>query len=83
MVIDIPGASTDNSVAMQLWGNGKGNHQQFYLQSVSDGTYAFLTKISNKAKGLDVASHSLNEGAAIIQYTYKGAANQRWKLEKV
>ena len=83
MVIDIPGASTDNSVAMQLWGNGKGNHQQFYLQSVSDGTYAFLTKISNKAKGLDVVSHSLNEGAAIIQYTYKGAANQRWKLEKV
>ena len=83
MVIDLPGASKDDSVEMQLWGNTKGDHQQLYLQDNGDGTYAFLTKTTNKAKGLDVMKHSTDDGASVIQYTYKGLNNQKWKLERL
>ena len=83
MVIDIPSASKDNSVKMRLWGNTKGDHQQFYLQNNGDGTYAFLTKITSNEKGLDVMAHSTDEGASIIQYIYKGLNNQKWTLEKL
>lgn len=83
MVIDIPGASKDDGVKLQIWGNTNDKHQHFYLQQNADGSYAILTKITNKTKGLDVTSKSREEGAHVIQYTYNNEDNQKWKLEKV
>jgi len=83
-VIDIPGASTDNGVQLQIWGGTAGaDWQQFKLKDNGDGTFGILTMISGGTQGLDVNAKSTAEGASVIQYNYAASANQKWVFEFV
>ena len=82
--IDVPGASTDNGVQLQIWGISTGAaYQQFKLKDNGDGTFGILTKISGDTKGFDVAGYSKDEGAKVNQYSYGTTLNQKWIFEKV
>lgn len=58
---------------------GYSNTTQYVSENV-EGIYY----IQNKFSGLylDVANGSSNNGANILQYTYKGSTNQQFKIEK-
>jgi len=45
---------------------------------VQDGTYKLINW--NSGKALDVSGASTANGASVIQWTYGGAANQKWSL---
>lgn len=45
---------------------------------VQPGTYAIISRVSNK--GLDVAGQSTLDGGEVQQWTYLGASNQEWQL---
>lgn len=83
MVIDVPAASKENGVQLQIWGSSVGDHQELKLKDNGDGTFGILTKISGDTKALDVYGYSKDEGANIIQYNYVASNNQKWIFEKV
>ncbi|MCR3761162.1 RICIN domain-containing protein [Clostridium felsineum] len=84
-VIDVPGASNDNGVQLQIWNSASSfvPYEEFQLKDNKDGTFGILTKSSGGTKGFDVNGHSTAEGASIIQYNYNGAANQKWIFQKI
>ena len=83
MVIDVPAASKENGVQLQIWGNSVGDHQELKLKDNSDGTFGILTKISGDTKALDVYGYSKDEGANVQQWTSNNNNCQRWRFERV
>ena len=76
--VDDPAASTTPDTQLQGWGWHSGTNQEWTATQNSDGTW----QLKNVASGLclDVRHASGSAGAAIIQWTCTGAANQRWKV---
>lgn len=79
--LDVANGSANNNTNIQIWGNNGYSAQNFSLKSSSDG-YAITTAVSNGASCLDVAGASTATGANVIEYTYKGSANQIWYFEE-
>lgn len=80
-VLDVPGNSANNSVALQQWTDNSGNNQRWSFTDTGGGWF----KITGMASGknLDVAAYSLADGASINQYQDNGQDNQRWMLTMV
>jgi len=81
MVLDIPGASTAASTAIQLWNLNGSKAQQFHFTRQPDGSYE-IRNLGSKMN-LDVRKGSTASGALIQQYTVNHTVAQRWWLEGV
>ena len=56
------------------------NSQKFILQANKDGSYSFLTSVSNGLSCLDVFELSTQMDANIIQWSYWGGSGQKFVL---
>jgi len=78
MVLEVPGSSTSNGVALDQWiGNG-GANQQWSIASAGGSAYKILNNHSGLA--LEVFSQAIANGAAIDQWAWWGGASQQWSL---
>ncbi|WP_285551622.1 RICIN domain-containing protein [Actinoplanes regularis] len=79
LCLDVPGASTANSVLLQQWGcTANSTWQQFTL--VASGSN-YLIKNVNSGKCVDVPGYSTVSGVQVQQYTcVSSQANQQWRL---
>ncbi|WP_436532727.1 RICIN domain-containing protein [Actinoplanes sp. HUAS TT8] len=79
LCLDVPSASTANSVLLQQWGcTANSAWQQFTL--VASGS-SYLIKNVNSGKCVDVPDFSTVSGVQVQQYTCVGSqTNQQWKL---
>jgi large repetitive protein len=81
-VLDVSGISLANGAAVTQWTGWGGANQRWRIEPVSTnnvpaGTYR-LTPTSRTSAALDVAGVSTAPGAAVWQYGWVGANNQRW-----
>lgn len=74
--IDIPGASTADSQAIQLYEGNGSKAQQFKFVKQSDGSYS-ITNV-NSGKALDVRNGSAGNNAVVQQYTANNTNAQHW-----
>ncbi len=76
--LDSPGGASADDTALIQWQPHRESNQRWLIDAQPDGTY----KISNQANGkaLDGAS-STGNGAPLIQYTWNGGSQQKWKLQ--
>lgn len=74
--IDIPGASTADSTAIQLYSGNSSKAQQFKFTRQSDGSYVIANV--NSGKALDVRNGSADNNAVVQQYSANGTNAQRW-----
>lgn len=74
--IDIPGASTADSQAIQLYEGNGSKAQQFKFVKQSDGSYS-ITNV-NSGKALDVRNGSAGNNAVVQQYTANNTTAQHW-----
>ena len=74
--IDIPGASTADSTAIQLYSGNGSKAQQFRFIKQSDGSYS-ITNV-NSGKALDVRNGSAGNNAVVQQYSTNGTNAQHW-----
>jgi pectin methylesterase-like acyl-CoA thioesterase len=77
--VDVPSASTANSVLLQQWGcTANSAWQQFKLVAAGSN---FLIQNVNSGKCVDVPSGSATSGQRLQQYTCAGSqTNQQWKV---
>ncbi|WP_437666953.1 RICIN domain-containing protein [Sorangium sp. So ce1182] len=76
--VDVPGRSTADDVALDLWDCNGQTNQQFRFEVIDGGYYRIRNVNSNKC--LDVRSASTADGAALVQYTCHTSANQQWTV---
>ncbi|WP_420829196.1 RICIN domain-containing protein [Bifidobacterium pongonis] len=74
--IDIPGASTADSTAIQLYSGNGSKAQQFRFIKQPDGSYS-ITNV-NSGKALDVRNGSAGNNAVVQQYSTNGTNAQHW-----
>lgn len=74
--VDIPGASTANSTAIQLYAGNGSNAQRFKFTQQSDGSYEIVNV--NSGKALDVRNAAAGNNAVVQQYSANGSKAQRW-----
>ena len=74
--IDIPGASTADSTAIQLYAGNESKAQQFTFTKQQDGSY-MITNV-NSGKVLDVWAGDAHNNAVVQQYSANGSNAQRW-----
>ena len=79
MVLDVPKASLDIRVGLQLYRNNMTPAQRFLFTKQSDGYYVITNVNSNLV--LDVAGGQVINGTVIQQYRPNGTDAQRWLLE--
>lgn len=80
-VLDVPGGSTANSVALGQFTDHGGTNQRWSFTDVGDGWFTITSQVSGKL--LDVNGRSTADGAAIHQYQATGGDNQCWSLTLV
>jgi hypothetical protein len=80
-VLDVPGGSTANSVAIGQFADKSGTNQRWSFTDVGGGWFTITSQVSGKL--LDVDGQSTADGAAIHQYQANGQDNQRWSLTLV
>jgi hypothetical protein len=78
--VDIYANSTANSAKVEIWENNTTSAQRFSLTKDAGGYYT-ITNV-NSGKVLDVSGNAIKSGTAIIQYTDRGADNQKWAITK-
>jgi len=78
LAIDVPGASTANSVNLTQYSNWHVDNQRWVLESTGDGY--FNLRVRHSGKCMDVTGASQSAGANVIQYACNGGANQRFRL---
>ncbi|HET7463016.1 MAG TPA: RICIN domain-containing protein [Longimicrobium sp.] len=78
-VMDVKSASLSEGATIHQWGYDGSLNQQWSVYSSEAGGVYFIARHSGKAAG--VVGYS--NGDDVRQYTYTGAANQRWLLEFV
>ena len=74
--IDIPGASTADSTAIQLYSGNGSKAQQFRFTQQTDGSYT-ITNV-NSGKALDVRNGSAGNNAVVQQYAANNTNAQHW-----
>lgn len=80
-MLDVPGASKNNSVSMKLWQPNGDNNQLWKITDLGNGYYSIINKNSNKALG--VKNGNFTNGNNIDQYDYHAYENQQWKFEVI
>lgn len=79
-VLDVTAASSQAGAAIQQWGYGGGQHQQFYVRSAGNGYWSMHARHSGQL--LDIAGAGTQDGAALLQYPANGGTNQHWLFKK-
>ncbi|WNG27144.1 hypothetical protein F0U62_26370 [Cystobacter fuscus] len=77
-VIDVPGASTSDGVALTQFSNWGVDNQRWLLESMGDGFFTLRARHSGKC--MDVAGASMTAGTNVVQHTCNGGDNQRFRL---
>ncbi|WP_246053000.1 RICIN domain-containing protein [Leptospira semungkisensis] len=77
-VLDVPGASTSDSVNIDQFSNWNVDNEKWWLESTGDGYYKIIAKHSGKC--MDVKGASTSAGMNVTQYSCSGNANQRFQL---
>ena len=80
-MLDVPGASKNNSVSMKLWQPNGDNNQLWKITDLGNGYYSIMNKNSNKALG--VKNGNFTNENNIDQYDYHAYENQQWKFEVI
>lgn len=79
-VLDVTGASKNDTANIEIWENNNTNNQKFYIRPLGSGYYTITSINSNKV--LDVAWASKEKGANIQQYHQTWNDNQSFMLKK-
>jgi len=81
-VLDVTGGSTSVGTRLEQW-TQLANHpnQQFTFEPLDDGYYRIVARHSGKV--LDIEQASMDDGAPLIQYDWKGGDNQRFSVDDV
>jgi hypothetical protein len=77
-VLEVPGARTDDGVALDQFSDWGLAHERFRLESTGDGY--FLVRARHSDKCMDVSGASTAAGTNVIQYHCTGDDNQRFRL---
>ncbi len=77
-VLDVPGASTSDSVNIDQYSNWNVDNEKWMLESTGDGFFKISAKHSGKC--MDVKSGSTAAGTNVLQYSCGSGANQRFQL---
>lgn len=75
---DLYGFSLDNGGNINLWDNGNGGNQQWYMDYAGDGWFYIRSRESSHC--IDVNEASTAPGANIAQWEKLGGLNQQWRL---
>jgi hypothetical protein len=78
MVLDVPGASTANSVQLDQWASNGNANQKWQLTNMGSNVVELVNQ--NSGKAVDVYNSSTTAGAVVDQYTLSGNNNQRWTV---
>ncbi len=84
--VEVTSGSSANNAVVQIGYDSSSTppiRQRFRVQPNSDGSFSFLSRVSNYSKAIVVYNASTSDGAAIIQYTANGTANSKWFIEDV
>ena len=84
--IEITNASSSNNAIVQIWSkpaSGPMDSQRFNILSNANGSYRLLSYTSAYTKAVVVEQASLDDNAAIIQYSDNGSTNGHWVFERV
>ncbi|MBE6845268.1 MAG: rhamnogalacturonan lyase [Ruminococcus sp.] len=73
-------ASGDNAA---IYTADKSEAQQFKFKNNLDGTYTILTRSTDDACALGVASASTSSGGNVVQWTSNSSNDQKWIIEEV
>ncbi|WP_048908050.1 RICIN domain-containing protein [Pedobacter sp. V48] len=76
--LDNPDGTKTNGRQMVQWTFNYGENQKWWIDQQPDGTYKIWNKVSGSS--LD-NSNSTTDGGKIIQWTWSGQNQQRWRLE--
>lgn len=80
LCLDVPGGTTDNKKALQVYYcNGGDNQKWEYTEGSTPGYGQFRNIASGKC--LDVRDAAVYDGAVIQQYHCTGVANQQWRFD--
>ena len=79
MVLDIAGASTENSANVQIWSYQNVLQQKFRVEYLNNGYYTIKCIKSNKV--LDVANGIATNGNNVWQYESNGTEAQQWIIK--
>ena len=77
-VIDVPAASMNDSVQLDLYDQNSTLAQYFRVTYVGDGWYT-ITNV-NSGKSLDVRYGGVSNGTVVQQYASNGTDAQKWKI---
>ena len=78
MVLDVNGASFDNSANVQIYTNNNSMAQGFYFERDADGFYTITNLASGKA--LELASGGIVPSTNVQQYTSNHTDAQKWAI---
>ncbi|MBS6396168.1 MAG: RICIN domain-containing protein [Clostridiales bacterium] len=78
MCLDIPSASLQNKVNVQLHTANHTDAQRYYFHNIGNGVYILISCMSGKV--LEVADGNIGNGARIRQNAYSGLDSQKWYL---
>ncbi len=84
--VEVTSGSNANNAVIQIGTDTSSTppiRQRFRVQQNDDGSFSFLSRVSNYSKAIVVYNASTSDGAAIIQYTANGTANSKWYIEPV
>jgi len=79
-VLDVYGASQENSGNIVQWEYLGGANQQWRLVELDNGYYKMINR--NSGKALEVYNFSQENGGNIVQWDYWGGHNQQWQIEE-
>ena len=79
-VLDVSGASSDNTANVQIWTNVNENQQKFKIKYNTDGYYTIENVKSRKV--LDVKNGIGKSGNNVWQYESNGSDAQKWIIKK-
>ena len=83
-MLDIANGADEDGANVQIYSGYSGNAQKYQLAKTStNNVYCLLTKASNGTKAIDVYNFGKTDGTNVCQWTYTGATNQQWVLEKI
>jgi len=78
MSVDLYNFSLDNGANINLWSNGDGTNQQWYLDYDADGWFYIRSKESSYC--IDVFGASTASGGNIAQWEKNEQSNQKWRF---
>ena len=77
--IDIPNASVDSNIQIQLWTSNFTDAQKFIIKYIGDGYYKIISKVSGKA--LTIQNSLPQAGGSIVQQPDENLDTQKWIIK--